>query len=205
MRFKKSLLVWHIVGSLAIMSLAALWHFVYAWTPNVVAAVIFPVNESVWEHMKLFLIPSMVFFTIEFIAIGYRFRNYIFAQGISLLVMPLSTLAIFYFYRNLANIEENLIIDIVITFISICLGLYIGYKLTVMKRKIGTSVVTLFIALILAVVYGVLTFLPPKVPMFLDTNTGGYGIEGSEHSPDYVPITTPEPTEEQPVEDEPGT
>ena len=204
MRFKKSLLIWHFFGAIAIMSLAALWHFVYAWTPNVVAAAIFPVNESVWEHMKLFLVPSAIFYVIEFIAIGYRFRNYIFAHGISLLVMPLVTLAMFYFYRNVAGVEESLIIDIIITFISICIGLYVGYKLTIQKRKIGNSIAAFIIAIILLVVYGVLTFMPPKTPMFLDSNTGGYGIEGSEHSPGYVPKPTPTPTEETPADDEPG-
>ncbi len=205
MRFKKTLIIWHFFGALVIISLAALWHFVYAWTPNVVAAAIFPVNESVWEHMKLFLVPSILFYIIEYLAIGYRFRNYIFAGGISLVAMPVATLAMFYFYRNIAGIKESLIIDIIITFISICIGLYIGFKLTVHKRKIGSSVIAIFIASILAVVYGVFTFIPPKVPMFQDSNTRGYGIEGSEHSPGYVPLPTPEPTEESPEQDEPGT
>ncbi len=204
MRFKKSLMIWHFFGAVAIMSLAALWHFVYAWTPNVVAAAIFPVNESMWEYLKLFLVPSAIFYVIEFIAIGYRFRNYIFAHGISLITMPLVTLAMFYFYRNLAGIEKSLIIDVIITFISICIGLYVGYKLTIQKRKIGNSFAAFIIAAVLLVLYGILTFLPPKTLMFQDPNTEGYGIEGSEHSPGYVPKPIPEPTEEIPGENEPG-
>ena len=204
MRFKKSLMIWHFFGAIAIMSFAALWHFVYAWTPNVVAAAIFPVNESVWEYLKLFLVPSAIFYVIEFIAIGYRFRNYIFAHGMSLVAMPLVTLAMFYFYRNLAGVGESLLINVIITFISICIGLYVGYKLTIQKRKIGNSRATFIIAAVLLVLYGVLTFIPPKTPMFQDSNTGGYGIEGSVHSPGYVPKPTPSPTEENPEQDEPG-
>ena len=204
MRFKKSLMIWHFFGAIAIMSLAALWHFVYAWTPNVVAAAIFPVNESAWEYLKLFLVPSAIFYVIEFIAIGYRFRNYIFAHGMSLVAMPLVALAMFYFYRNLAGVGESLLINVIITFISICIGLYVGYKLTIQKRKIGNSMAAFIIAAVLLVVYGALTFLPPKTPLFQDSKTEGYGIEGSEHSPGYVPKPTPAPTEETPADNEPG-
>lgn len=179
-RFKKVLVAWHWAGAIIIMALAALWHFFYSWAPGGFSAVIFPVNESVWENVKLFLFPSIIFYIIEYFAIGNRFRNYIFAHGITLLAMPVLTLALFYFYRDGLAIQENLTIDIIITFISICIGLYIGYKITIHKRKIGYGLIALFIAVILAVSYGVLTFFPPKKPIFLDTNTNGYGIEGFE-------------------------
>ncbi len=28
-------------------------HFMYNWFPNVLSSIFFPVNESIWEHMKI--------------------------------------------------------------------------------------------------------------------------------------------------------
>lgn len=179
MRFKKVLVAWHWAGAIVIMTLAAMWHFFYSWAPGSVSAVIFPANGSVWEHVKLLLFPSIIFFVIEYFAIGKKFRNYIFAHGLALLSMPALLLAMFFFCRNGLDIENNLTVDIIITFLSICIGLYIGYKVTIYKRKIGNEIFALVIAAVLAVSYGFLTFFPPRKPIFLDPTTNGYGIEGS--------------------------
>ena len=178
MRFIRTLIAWHYVGALTIMSLAALWHFAYAWFPNGVTAVFFPVNESAWEYSKLFLLPSVIFFIIEYFAIGKRFKNYIVSHGIALLVMPAATQAMFYFYRQGIGLKENLLVNVIITFISICLALYIGYKLTIRKRKFGSPVIAVIIAAVLFVSYALLTFIPPKAPLFMDPTTKGYGRDG---------------------------
>ena len=182
MRFSKTLMVWHFFGAIAIMSLASLWHFIYTWIPGSVTAVFFPVNESVWEQVKLFLLPSIIFYVVEYFAVGYKFRNYIFAHGVTLLLMPALMLGMFYFYSKGLGIEENLVVDIIITFLSICIGLYAGYRLTIKKSKIGNGILALIIAVVLCAAYGLLTFFPPQRPIFLDRNTNKYGIEASEES-----------------------
>lgn len=178
MRFKRTLIAWHFFGALVIMSLASIWHFFYSWTPNNVAAAIFPVNESIWEQVKLFLVPSVIFYIIEYLAIGKKFRNYIFAHGLTLLIMPVLMLVMVYFYRNSIGLERNLLIEIIITFVSICIGLYAGYKVTIRNRKVGYRIIAFIIAGVLFVSYGILTFLPPKKPMFRDPETYRYGTDG---------------------------
>ena len=43
-----------IVGTLA--------HFVYEWTgKNSIAAIFFPIDESVWEHVKLLFFPTLLY------------------------------------------------------------------------------------------------------------------------------------------------
>ena len=44
----KWLLAW-LLSSLV----GTLLHFVYDWWPNALTAIFTPVNESVWEHLKL--------------------------------------------------------------------------------------------------------------------------------------------------------
>ena len=173
----RQLRTWHIIGAFIIFALAALWHFVYAWIPSGVTAVIFPVNESIWEHAKLFFFPALIFFTLEYIAIGKNFRNYIFANVLSIFFMTGITFGLFYLYRDGFGIAESLIIDIILTFVGICLGLLIGHKMTVSKKKIGKSAIGIILAILLCALYGVLTFIVPKKPIFMDNNSKKYGIE----------------------------
>ncbi len=173
----RQLRTWHIFGAFIIFALAALWHFVYAWIPSGVTAVIFPVNESIWEHAKLFFFPALIFFIIEYIAVGKKFRNYIFAQSLSIFFMTGITFGLFYLYRDGFGIAESLLIDIILTFVGICLGLLIGYKMTVSKKKIGNSAIGILLAILLCAAYGVLTFFTPKQPIFMDGASQKYGIE----------------------------
>jgi len=200
MRFKRDLIVWHWVGVVVILALTSLWHFAYSWAPNVVSAAIFPVNQSAWENVKLFLFPSILFYIVEYIGIGRKFRNYLFAHGLTLIIMPALMLALFYFYRTGIGLEPNLIADMIVIFISICIGLYIGYRITVYKRKVGSPAIAIIIALVLAAGYAFLTFKPLEKPLFLDPNTNGYGIEGyddSSYGTEYTPHRTVRPTPSQ--------
>lgn len=37
-----------------------LLHFIYDWWPNALTALIAPINESIWEHLKLFFWPYLI-------------------------------------------------------------------------------------------------------------------------------------------------
>lgn len=45
------------VGALA---LGVLLHFLYGWFPNPVTALISPVRESLWEHLKILFLPLLL-------------------------------------------------------------------------------------------------------------------------------------------------
>lgn len=49
---------WGLVFTLAVLGGAAL-HFLYDVWPNPLTAVLAPVNESVWEHLKLLYWPFL--------------------------------------------------------------------------------------------------------------------------------------------------
>ena len=175
---RKTLRTWFIAGAFVIFGLAALWHFVYAWIPHGITAVIFPVNESVWEHVKLFFFPAILFYVLQYFAIGKKFRNFIFAAGSSQIIMPGLALILFYFYREALGIAESLLIDIIITFVCICIGQLIAYRMTIRKRLTGRAAFSFIIAILMLAALGLLTFFTPKTGIFMDNGTKGYGIEG---------------------------
>ena len=52
-----------IISTIGIFLLCFLFHFLYEWLPSSITAIFFPVNESIWEHMKL-LFSAVVFYGI---------------------------------------------------------------------------------------------------------------------------------------------
>ena len=56
-----------IISSIGIFLLCFLFHFLYNWFPSSLTAIFFPVNESIWEHMKLLFSAVIFFGIIEYI------------------------------------------------------------------------------------------------------------------------------------------
>ena len=61
---------WETVGLLVVLAAGNLLHFVYDWTgQSPIAAPLAAVNESTWEHMKLFITPWVLWSLVERIAL----------------------------------------------------------------------------------------------------------------------------------------
>ena len=116
------------------MGLAALWHFLYEWLPCGFLSVFCPVNESPWEHVKLFYLPPLIWYVVMCFAAGMRYPNYAFACAVSLLVMPALMLLIYLGCRALGI--DSLPAAIVNTLLCIAMGMWVVYRLTVSKRRL---------------------------------------------------------------------
>ena len=66
----KRLFYWELAGALFTAAMGTLLHFVYDWTgQSPIAAPLAAVNESTWEHMKLFITPWVLWSLVERIAL----------------------------------------------------------------------------------------------------------------------------------------
>ena len=64
----------HIVGLLFTLLTGFLLHFVYEWSgDNPLVGLFSPVNESVWEHLKLLFFPILAYSIVEYFIYG---KNY---------------------------------------------------------------------------------------------------------------------------------
>lgn len=58
---------WEIWEALFVACFGTLWHFVYEWSgKNFLIGLAAPVNESVFEHLKLLLFPVFLFTLLEY-------------------------------------------------------------------------------------------------------------------------------------------
>ena len=174
---KKLVRRWELSGIIFVFLLGALLHFVFEWSgESVIVGSIASVNESVWEHFKQGFWPMCLYAAIEYRFIRANINNFLTAKAVAVYLIPIITALIFYAYTT-ATGEEILIVDIVIFAVAITTGQLTSYKiLTSAKLPKYANTISLAFIILLALVLILFTFYPPHLPIFLDANTGTYGI-----------------------------
>ncbi len=166
-----------IIGFFFISILGTLSHFIYGWSQNnILIGAIFAVNESVWEHLKIVIIPSFIWLIIEYF-IRYEKVNFFTSKIISFLTTMALIISVFYGYKLLIG-KDDLLINIISFYFSIAAGQYISYKIMNSKKlpNIFESISKLLLVL-LFISFIIFTYIPPKLELFRDPPTDGYGIE----------------------------
>jgi len=108
-----------IIGVFAIFIICFPLHFLYDTIPNFFTSVIAPINESIWEHMKLIYTSYIIYGLFEYFILKNKtdINNY-FLQLFLVPVIGICSYLII--YLPIFNIfGENLIISILLLFIVI--------------------------------------------------------------------------------------
>ena len=146
-----------------------LWHFIYEWTgENPLVGAVAPVNESVWEHLKLLFFPALFYFIIEYFLSKDRYENLIPANVIGILTGMLAITAFFYTYSGILGFNVA-ILDVFSYFLG--LGVTLCVKSCILKKKTFSSKTAKYLSLILtavtAVLFVILSFYPPRLGIFI--------------------------------------
>lgn len=176
---KTDLLRLEMIGAVAIILIGSLFHFCYEWSDGASIVGIFcAVNESVWEHMKIGFWPALFYGFFLWIYMENPSANFLFAQTLSLYVLSFMIPILFYSYTAILG-THMLVIDILIFIIAVVLGRLTSYW--IITREVGESWcgMTVFLLLAILFAYSTFTYYPPKLPLFKDPSSGGYGIEVS--------------------------
>lgn len=163
---KKKLFIFSLICALFVSILGTVGHFFYEWSGrNHLVGYFFPVNESTWEHMKLFFFPSFICYIIlcflkqtKELCIVYVFPKTIF---IGTFLIPV----LFYTYSGILG-YTIMIIDIAIFYISTFFSFFILYKDCTSRKKINYSVpfnIGLFLLLFCFIFF---TYAPPNIAIF---------------------------------------
>ncbi|MDD3946865.1 MAG: DUF6512 family protein [Clostridia bacterium] len=170
---------YHIIGSLFVIVIGSLLHYVYQWSGNNKLVGVFgSVNESTWEHMKLLFWPMLVFTIIELFAYGKEYPNFIGIKAISLLIGLIAIPILFYTYTGIVG-ENYLIADISVFIISVMLSYILSYYLLNKTDVFSSCVATvtgIVIFVLLTISFIIFTFKPPKIALFLDPSQDFYGM-----------------------------
>ena len=142
MQKKNSILIFEIISTIFVMVLGTLLHFTYKWSGNnAIVGIFSPINESIWEHLKLMFFPMLITIIIGYLYKGKDVDNYLSSKVIGTIVS--------------------------IFFIAVALGQYVSYKL--MKTEFhGNNIIAIITLLALLLCFGVFTFFPPNIALFKD-------------------------------------
>jgi hypothetical protein len=200
---KSKLLIWEIVCIFWVVTAGSLLHFAFElsdyWRPMAFFAA---VNESAWEHVKMYFWPGLFFALAQYTYTRHLANNYWFGKAMALLVTPLVIFVCYFGYMGWVQ-ASGAKVTLWIMLSIMTLGVSVGqltswYILTrePLGQWIRPAAATAYAVLVLA--FSTFSFFPPKIFLFNNffcyQYTNQYGI-----LPDYEPyrvFTRPDTGEE---------
>ena len=99
---KRTIALWEVGAFVWIMVAGSALHFTYELSGfSWFAALFGSVNESTWEHLKLFFWPGLVYALVQHAFVKDYANNYWWGKGLALLVTPIGVMVSFYFYLGI--------------------------------------------------------------------------------------------------------
>ncbi len=166
-----------LVGGFAMACLGFIIHDAFKWAGmSLLAGAFFPVNESVWEHLKMAYVALLLISFFEYPLLKTVAQNYFLSKSVGLIAFELSILGVHYAGVWFTG-KSILWIDILSYFIGIvicqliCKLLWNAKSLTAWKDTWNSIpyILTGFLFILF-------TFAPPHLEIFKDSKTQTYGI-----------------------------
>lgn len=166
-----------IAGGAVVYAIASFLHFFYDFTGgSIIGALLGSVNESVWEHLKIFATAYLIWAVVELLWAKPALRPFVTAKTVGLYSLCIFIALFFYTYTFFTG-KPLLAVDLISALIFSFGAHLISYKLTLYDGNTGqffyTSVMLIFLAVIMILCF---TYYPPVCPLFQDYSTGLYGI-----------------------------
>ena len=160
---------WILLGIPVLFLIGAIFHYLYEFSgKNPLVGLIAPINESVWEHTKMVVLPLIMWWSLFYLSQGDNlfidsdawFTGLLISLVASIIAIPV----LYYFYTEAFGVSL-LWIDILILLIALAIGQLLGLHVYQHSPGMDCSQVLLIIGAIL-LFYFLTTIRPPKIPLF---------------------------------------
>ena len=175
---RKNLLRWEIIGALFVCAAGTLLQFLYRWSgDNRIVAAFSSVNESTWEHMKIFFMPYFLFTMAQFITFAEPFRNFFACKGVSAAAGLLLIPVLFYTISGALG-ETPDWVNIAIFYVAAVLTYLLSFRLLTRGalRSGWAQIVGFLLLWLLLFAFVYFTYRTPQFPIFRDPVTHCYGL-----------------------------
>jgi len=163
-----------ILSSFIIFILSTLFHSLYNYLPCFLTSIIVPVNESIFEHMKMIFTSYMFYLLIKILFNKKRENNlissFVIASLFNIVIFLIIYIPIYLLFG------EKLVVTLILYFITILISNYLMYK--IQNKKINSKInkYSVYIIPLVYIVFTLFTYFPLKNMLFLDPTTNTYGI-----------------------------
>ncbi len=157
-----------IIGIIFVLIAGTLSHFLYDWTGNNhIVGLFTPINESIWEHMKMLFFPMLVYSFFITFKIEGTFPSVISSLCFGILVGTLLLPILYYTYTSILG-NDFFIIDIGIFVLCTVIAFRLSYKLTLSCRLEPYTILLCCLVLVLFICFILFTYHPPEFKIFED-------------------------------------
>ena len=161
-----------------------LLHFAFeASGGNTLVGAFVPVNESIWEHLKLLLLPTVLFAIIEYFAFGKNLPSFFSGKIYALFLGMLFIVCGYYTYSGILG-RRHIIVDIALFVIASALTAYLSYRFSSTKGILAgdrQSIRALMLLTVVILLFMYFTFHPPMLELFRDPISEDFGITDAIH------------------------
>lgn len=174
---KKSMALSEAAGCVVIYCVAVLLHFAYPLSGGAALSIVFgAVNESVWEHTKIFAAPYIGWALMQLCWLKSPFRQYVVSKVIGLYLMAGVIIGSAYLL-SLFSEHPILFLDIAVSLVAVLAAQALSHYLETADNRLSDY---FYPALMLLTLYYLMffsfTIFPPKTELFRDPVGGGFGI-----------------------------
>ncbi|MBS4539013.1 hypothetical protein GOQ27_11110 [Clostridium sp. D2Q-11] len=169
-----------IIKSIFILFIAgSILHFIYDLSgQNIIVGLFAPVNESVWEHNKLAVLPIILWWTIYYVR--NKRKNRInkrkwFTGALVSVLVSIGTIPVLHYFFKGAFGVKSLVVDIIIFLLALLFGQLLGFYLYNHSRGLNPYI-SIGLIILIILIFIIFTLYPPHLPLFRDGPTGKYGI-----------------------------
>jgi len=161
-----------ILGIPIICMLGTIQHFLYrASNNNFLVGLLCPINESVWEHLKMIYFPILIYWLATFFALRNKedidLIIYLKALTYTIIIAMLLMLFLYYTYKGIIG-KNILIVDVIIYIVAICISQMLGiHFINIINRDKWSYVV--FILVVFLFCFILFQLKTPNLPFFHNT------------------------------------
>ena len=146
--------------------LGTLMHFGYTLLPSPLTGLVCPINESVWEHLKLLYFPVLItgFYLHHRKVDSQRAWS---GTLLSMLLMP-AVIVGFYYTMHCGFLVSSAAVDIASYYVVLALGFYTAYKVERSGKLTFLSGLLVILVGLLGAALILFTLVPPDLPIFTE-------------------------------------
>lgn len=166
-----------IITMIFIFLIGFIIHNLYEWCPNIVTLILSPVNESVFEHMKMIYTSYIIWIIVKyFILKKYNIKENNFLLKELLTFLFNITLFLTIYWPIYSKFGENMLVTLTIYLISIIISQVLNYFIEFKKDSNVLNIISLLVIFLIYAFTTYLTYNPPICKFFLDPTNNSYGL-----------------------------
>ena len=181
-QYKTQVLIWEIVGLVAIIGIGTLWHYLFEWLGSwKPIGWLFPINEATWEHTKMSFWTGLFIYIAQYFFLGKHFKKFIVGKTIGLYLGILGMLSFWYTVQGALGASGmwfgilTYCFAVIVQQGSSVLVYTLKWDMEEKNQKI-LNIISLVGVGLLIVAMILFTYIQPQLPTFFDFENGVYGF-----------------------------